>query len=302
MGAFCSKLSNKSNSLETPLLIDSTSNSINPLVPLPFIRQALFENTHFKPLVNEIPEKELNEFLKTATIVELKQGGILFEQGDSSNEMYVVGSGTLIVSKDGKELIRVLSGKCVGEIAFINSSLRMASISANEKCVLYKLLKSEYDKFMAKRRDPLTHLLILTKKPTVQTEIEKFGINPDKIYAGCYAKKKMSNEIIFQRRFIWIELESKRLFWAKSEESKSNPSKRKFILLSAATVGFESPIEKTRCILLTQDTVSIVLKIPGPKTDSYCKDLDVNTWFQVIMTFRHVGAEEDSNDKKGKRQ
>lgn len=207
--------------------------------------------------------------------------------GEESKEMYVLTSGQLAVKKDGKLVGTVIPGSCVGEIGFMNGSLRLASIVACEKVVMYKLLKIEYDKVRWKKDLFAT---LTTKKDQVQFELEKRGINPTNVYAGIYAKKKKVGELINQRRFVWIDAETKRLFWAKSAEDKMNPTRRKSIFLPSTTVSFESPLDKTRCIELAHGEDRIIVKIPGPKSDNYRKDADVNAWFQVIMILKTAGS------------
>lgn len=54
--------------------------------------------------------------------------------------------------------------------------------------------------------------------------IYKFGIDTKAVFDGCVVNKKFGNEIINQKRYVWIDDPSKKLFWSKTND-KSEASK-----------------------------------------------------------------------------
>ncbi|MDZ4678295.1 MAG: Crp/Fnr family transcriptional regulator [Oligoflexia bacterium] len=86
---------------------------------------------------------------------QLKQGEILFKEGDAPDSMYVVKKGRLIVFKPKGtseiELAEVRAGQMIGEMAFFDQKPRSASIKAavdSEVIELpFKALQSQFDQF-----------------------------------------------------------------------------------------------------------------------------------------------------------
>jgi len=91
----------------------------------------------------------------TSTIVELEEDEKLYKQGDVSNEIYVLESGTFSVyidevddTHDQQKSDSNKSGTLVGVIASLFEQPRAATIIANEKCVFYKLDSSAISTIM----------------------------------------------------------------------------------------------------------------------------------------------------------
>jgi CRP-like cAMP-binding protein len=85
---------------------------------------------------------------------EFRPGEIIFAEGDSGDEAYIVETGAVEVSKktDNAELIlSVLKpGQVIGEMSLIDSTPRMATARAAKKTTLIVIPKDVFDKILGK--------------------------------------------------------------------------------------------------------------------------------------------------------
>ena len=51
---------------------------------------------------------------------------------------------------------------------------------------------------------------------------KKYGVQSESIFLGSTMNKKFASEFLFQKRFVWIDPESKLFHWAKSHETKTS--------------------------------------------------------------------------------
>ncbi len=114
----------------------------------------LFEKFDDSVLQNLIAEMEW---------VYLKEGDVLFRQGERGGGLYLVFSGKLqvaITRKDGHEVIvaEVARGKPLGEIQFLTGGSRTASVYALEKSALLKLSKTTFDHLADRKPALIQHI------------------------------------------------------------------------------------------------------------------------------------------------
>lgn len=86
------------------------------------------------------------------SIKHLKKGDSLVKEGDMSNSMYWVQSGTLrLFKKKGQGFIElgvVHSGEVVGEMSFLDSQPRSASVEALQPCDIVEIPRGNFDEFI----------------------------------------------------------------------------------------------------------------------------------------------------------
>lgn len=95
-------------------------------------------------LFREFAELELLAFASRLRERELRQGQVLFREGDQGDEMYVVWRGTILISKavTGRVeqiLDRATSGDFLGEMSLFDRSPRSATIQAETDTTLLAL-------------------------------------------------------------------------------------------------------------------------------------------------------------------
>jgi CRP/FNR family cyclic AMP-dependent transcriptional regulator len=87
------------------------------------------------------------------SIKHLKKGEPLVKEGDMSNSMYWVQSGTLrLFKKKGAGFIElgvVHSGEVVGEMSFLDNQPRSASVEALQPCDIVEIPRGKFDEFVA---------------------------------------------------------------------------------------------------------------------------------------------------------
>ena len=94
----------------------------------------------------------MNEAFSAESIREYADGDTVFREGDLSFEMYVVQSGSLIVSKGGVELARLERGDFLGEMSLLENLPRSATVKAHGPA---RILCIQPGGFLVKiRRDP----------------------------------------------------------------------------------------------------------------------------------------------------
>jgi CRP/FNR family cyclic AMP-dependent transcriptional regulator len=86
------------------------------------------------------------------SIKHLKKGEPLVKEGDMSNSMYWLQSGTLrLFKKKGQGFIElgvVHSGEVVGEMSFLDSQPRSASVEALQPCDIVEIPRGKFDEFI----------------------------------------------------------------------------------------------------------------------------------------------------------
>ncbi|MGE3261011.1 MAG: Crp/Fnr family transcriptional regulator [Bacteriovoracia bacterium] len=87
------------------------------------------------------------------SIKHLKKGDPLVKEGEMSNSMYWVQSGTLrLFKKKGSGFIElgvVHSGEVVGEMSFLDNQPRSASVEALQPCDIVEIPRGKFDEFIA---------------------------------------------------------------------------------------------------------------------------------------------------------
>jgi CRP-like cAMP-binding protein len=86
------------------------------------------------------------------SIKHLKKGDVLMKEGDTSNSMYWVQSGTLrLYKKKGQGFIElgvVHSGEVVGEMSFLDNQPRSASVEGLQPCDIVEIPRGKFDEFI----------------------------------------------------------------------------------------------------------------------------------------------------------
>ncbi|MBT8141487.1 MAG: cyclic nucleotide-binding domain-containing protein, partial [Gammaproteobacteria bacterium] len=79
---------------------------------------------------------------------ELKQGEILFSEGDSPDYAYLIEHGVLEISsiQNGEHIVlgELTDGRLLGEMAVLDDSPRVASAVAKTDCVLIEIDKDQF--------------------------------------------------------------------------------------------------------------------------------------------------------------
>ena len=117
------------------------------------IRQELLQQV---PLFAPIQTDILIKFVHVLRRVEHK--GILFQQGDSGDEFFIIASGRVQLIRNGALLTELIPGSYFGEGALIERSVRTATAVATQKVILYKLQRQDFERLMMRYPEVRKHI------------------------------------------------------------------------------------------------------------------------------------------------
>lgn len=87
------------------------------------------------PYFSDLPEELLQAVCDLSKQIDVEAGKVIIEEGSTSEEMYVLVEGELVVTKHQDprdvELARIGPGEVVGELALLDKAPRIASVSAS---------------------------------------------------------------------------------------------------------------------------------------------------------------------------
>jgi CRP/FNR family cyclic AMP-dependent transcriptional regulator len=87
---------------------------------------------HFEaiPLFSTVSKKGIRSVVQAASEVDVRAGKVLVREGELGRELYVVISGTALVTRKGRKLSELVPGDFFGELAFLNPIPRTATVTA----------------------------------------------------------------------------------------------------------------------------------------------------------------------------
>eukprot|EP00913_Durusdinium_trenchii_P029607 g27751.t1 len=89
--------------------------------------------------------EQLHRLAEALEVVNKKPGEIIFNQGDSGKEFYIIHTGLLEVSIGGKKVRSLGMGDYVGERALLYSEPRSATVKVVEECELWRMGHEEFN-------------------------------------------------------------------------------------------------------------------------------------------------------------
>jgi CRP/FNR family transcriptional regulator, cyclic AMP receptor protein len=111
------------------------------------------ERLHEIDLFSECTDKELRQIDELMTEIDIGSGRVLMRQGDVALECYIIESGEVVVTKDGRELARRGPGTIVGEMALIDHGPRTATVTAATPVTAYVLNRGEFSSLLVDAPD-----------------------------------------------------------------------------------------------------------------------------------------------------
>ncbi|MFZ4461769.1 MAG: cyclic nucleotide-binding domain-containing protein [Patescibacteria group bacterium] len=92
-----------------------------------------------------LSEEEVNYFLLMSEPMEFRSGDTIIVEGDESdNRAYLLESGEVVISIDGKEITRLTDSGLFGEIALITNDVRTATVTAVNKVRVLAIQRDEF--------------------------------------------------------------------------------------------------------------------------------------------------------------
>ena len=100
------------------------------------------------PMFGGLSTAELSEIVTIMQVQHLREGQLLFEEGQAGNAWYVVYEGQLEILKDAGQGAEVLATRgpkaCIGEMAVLDGSARSATARAAGQVTLFKFPRTAF--------------------------------------------------------------------------------------------------------------------------------------------------------------
>ncbi|HRI86612.1 MAG TPA: cyclic nucleotide-binding domain-containing protein [Candidatus Hydrogenedentes bacterium] len=103
------------------------------------------------PLFNGLDAEDVAKIFSKGMTMEVEKGNVLFYQGTTGNQMYVVLGGRIDLFDGKKHLTSLRTGDLFGEMAVILNEPRSASAVAGETSRVFVLSETVFEKLMTKR-------------------------------------------------------------------------------------------------------------------------------------------------------
>jgi CRP-like cAMP-binding protein len=116
------------------------------------------ENLKAVPVFSELTDEELRRIATFANEDSVSTGATLIREGDYSNEMIAIESGTAEVKRDGNTVASVGPGDVVGELGVLEKGMRNASVVATSAMRLIRLTNWDVKRLPKETREKLLSL------------------------------------------------------------------------------------------------------------------------------------------------
>lgn len=116
------------------------------------------ENLKAVPVFSELTDEELRRIATFANEDSASTGDTLLREGDYSNEMIAIESGTADVMRDGETVASVGPGDVVGELGVLEKGMRNASVVATSSMRLIRLTNWDVGRLPKETREKLLAL------------------------------------------------------------------------------------------------------------------------------------------------
>ncbi len=104
-------------------------------------------------LLSQIPESRLEALERFLSPLELKDGTVIFEEGEPGDSLFFVARGQVRISKrvaggETKDLALLSAGECFGEMALVEETARFARATARGATTLFRLHRQDMSRWL----------------------------------------------------------------------------------------------------------------------------------------------------------
>ena len=134
------------------------------------------------PFFAEFTDAEIWETLNISRTLTMGMGKTIIEEGKVGNNLFVIISGEVVVSKNGKEINRMKKGDCFGEIGYLDEirHVRSSSVTATSALELIEIegksLRRASDGLQSRFSKALLTFLVAQMRNTDQMLFSMMGI------------------------------------------------------------------------------------------------------------------------------
>lgn len=98
-----------------------------------------FDNVQNLSFFHNFTKEQVRELVTASNVVRVRQGRAIIRKGDIEDVFYILLSGRVNVSNEGRTLAVINSGECFGEMSLISNKPRHATVAAETDCTLLKI-------------------------------------------------------------------------------------------------------------------------------------------------------------------
>jgi CRP-like cAMP-binding protein len=146
-----------------------TRHARSPTVSVPSIATTLRNVSVFAPL----SDSEISELADDLGLKDVRTGELIVEEGQEGNSLFVVVTGVVVLSRriggELRELERLNTGQCFGEMSLLTGEPRYATAKAITNVRLVEIPKAGFAPIMAnnqKLHEELAHIAVLRRART----------------------------------------------------------------------------------------------------------------------------------------
>ena len=139
------------------------------------------------PILSDLTNEQFESLLSICTKQDIPCYTLIFKEGDSANEMFILTEGSLKVTLGGIKIGRILPISTVGEMGVLTGAVRSATVITMSKSTLLRIMRKDLFDLFDKDKDFYIKyqrgmLLDLSKKLRDTNEtIAKLRVKLDKI-------------------------------------------------------------------------------------------------------------------------
>jgi cAMP-dependent protein kinase regulator len=100
------------------------------------------------PTFHACTSAQVDELIQLAQGRAVDPGEVLVREGDTGNEFFVIGTGEVTVSRDGKEIARLGPGEFFGELALFDEAPRNATVTATTGTTVVTVGRDAFQKLL----------------------------------------------------------------------------------------------------------------------------------------------------------
>jgi len=108
-------------------------------------RREILEHLSISELIRHLPLEAVEEMVTRVSERSFEAGELVFQEGDSGDEVFFLETGSITVSRDNQEIALLGSGDVLGEIALVTGAPRTATAIATENATAFSLPKRDFD-------------------------------------------------------------------------------------------------------------------------------------------------------------
>ncbi len=99
-------------------------------------KKAQLETLKNVPLFSGCSRKDLEKVAMAADEIEMKEGTLVVDQGETGREAFVILQGDVIIRRNGRKIASLGAGDVVGELSLLDHGPRTASAVCATDCTL----------------------------------------------------------------------------------------------------------------------------------------------------------------------